>query len=49
MSKDDSKADGILQYILQHGRASRRQVGWLLGYIQRLREKVKEPQDTALS
>ena len=37
--QDDSQADGILRYMLNKGKASRKQVAWLLGYVKRLRDR----------
>ena len=36
-SQDDAQADGILRYMLARGKASRKQVAWLAGYVRRLR------------
>ena len=36
---DHSKAKGILRYMLANRRASRRQVAWLIGYIDGLERK----------
>ena len=34
---DDAQADGILRYMLARGKATRKQVAWLKGYVTRLR------------
>ena len=36
---DHDKAKGILRYMLANRRASRRQVAWLIGYINGLETK----------
>ena len=38
---EDAQADGILRFMLARGRASRKQVAWLKGYVTRLREKER--------
>lgn len=43
-TKEDAQADGILRYMLERQKASRKQVAWLLGYLRRLRNRVR-PQD----
>lgn len=40
---EDAQADGILRFMLARGKASRKQVAWLLGYVKRLRER-EQPQ-----
>ncbi len=37
VSEKDAKADGILRSMLARGKATHRQIGWLIGYIQGLR------------
>jgi len=38
---EDAQADGILRFMLARGRASRKQVAWLKGYVTRLRERER--------
>jgi hypothetical protein len=43
-AQDDAQADGILRFILERGRHTRRQIAWLIGYVQRLRKRSR-PQE----
>ena len=44
-TQEDSQADGILRFILENRRFTRKQIAWLCGYVRRLRARVKKPQD----
>lgn len=41
LTGEDAQAEGILRFMLGRGRASRKQVAWLKGYVARLRERER--------